>query len=148
MTLERELDRRGLIIAPNEGTSMLPLLREGRDLMVIRRKPPEGVRRYDAVLFKRGERYVLHRVLRVRPDGCVLCGDHQYRREFGVGEAQILGVLTAVVRDGREISVTDPRMRLYVHLWCDLFWIRAAILFAKALPGRILRRLRAKAKRG
>jgi hypothetical protein len=54
----------------------------------------------------------------------------------------MVGILTAVIRDGKKtISVTDPVYRLYVHLWCDLFPIRAAALFGKTLPARIRRKL-------
>lgn len=35
----------------------------------------------------------------------------------------------------------DRKYRLYVHLWCDFFFIRAVILWIKALPGRLKRKL-------
>ena len=52
-----------------------------------------------------------------------------------------IGVLTAVIRDGQKLPVTDQRYRLYVHLWCDLFYLRAAVLWCRDLPGRIKRKL-------
>ena len=58
-------------------------------------------------------------------------------KEYGITDRHIIGVLKAVVRDGREIPVTDRKYRFYVHLWCDLFPIRALILKVKRLPGRI-----------
>ena len=67
-SFEEELDRRGVLVFTNKGRSMLPLLREDRDLMVIEKKGPERCKKYDAVLFKRGEKYVLHRILKVRPE--------------------------------------------------------------------------------
>ena len=85
---------------------------------------------------------LLHRILEVRPDGYVLCGDNRRQREYGVRDRHMVGILTAVIRDGKKtISVTDPVYRLYVHLWCDLFPIRAAALFGKTLPARIRRKL-------
>ena len=50
-TFEEILDRFGKLVYPNKGVSMKPLLRQGRDLMVIERKGPEPCRKYDAVLF-------------------------------------------------------------------------------------------------
>ena len=121
---------------------MMPMLRQRRDLLIIER-PRRPLRQYDVPLFKRDSgKYILHRILQVRPDGYVLCGDNQWRREYGVREEQIIGVLTAFVRDGREIQVTDRGYRLYVHLWCDLFPVRAAALWCRALPGRIKRKIR------
>lgn len=74
---------------------MLPLQRQHRDLMMIERKPCHRLKKYDVPVFKRGNgQYVLHRTLRVDTDGCVLCGDNQYRREYGIRDEQIVGVMT------------------------------------------------------
>lgn len=138
---EDVLARGEKLVYTNVGNSMMPMLRQRRDLLIIER--PQGrLKRYDVPLYRREcGKYILHRVLGVRADGYVMCGDNQWRREFGVTDAQVIGVLTAFVRDGVEIPVTDGRYRLYVHLWCDLFWLRAAILLCRALPGRIRREL-------
>ena len=49
--------------------------------------------------------------------------------------------LRRVIRDGKEIPVTDKRYRWYVHIWCDLFYIRAGILFVKARAARLRRKM-------
>ena len=139
---EDVLARDGKLIYTGVGTSMLPMLRQRRDLLIIR--PAAGpLRKYDVPLYRRDTgKYILHRIVKVRPDGYVLCGDHQWRREYGITDRHIVGVLTAFVRDGREISVTDRRYRLYAHVWCDLFWLRAGALWCLALPGRVKRKLK------
>lgn len=38
-TFEAEIEKHGRLVYTNKGTSMLPLLREGKDLFVIVRKP-------------------------------------------------------------------------------------------------------------
>ncbi len=53
LTFEELLERDGQIAYTNKGVSMMPLLRQGRDLMVIDKKGPEPCKKYDAVLFKR-----------------------------------------------------------------------------------------------
>lgn len=128
-TFEEQLRKHGTLVYTNVGDSMMPLLRQNRDLMVIQKKGPERLRKYDVAFYRRpaGE-YVLHRVLKVCPDSYVICGDNRWNREYDVPDEWILGVLTAVVRDGKEIPVTDWRYRLYVHVWCDLFYLRALIL--------------------
>ena len=141
-TFEAELERHGTLVYPNVGVSMMPLLRQGRDLMIISRRPAGRLKKYDAVLYKRGDRYILHRILKVREKDYVICGAHNWKREYGITDDQIIGVLTAFVRDGVETPVTDRRYLRYVHLWCDFFPIRAAILWCKALPYRIKRKLR------
>lgn len=139
---EDVLARDGKLVYTGVGMSMLPMLRPRRDLIILER-PRSPLQKYDVPLYKRDSgQYVLHRVLKVRADGYVLCGDNQWQREYGITDRQIIGVLTAFVRDGQEIPVTDPRYRVYVHLWCDLFWLRAAVLWCLALPGRIQRKLK------
>ena len=131
-TYEEQLALHGQLVYTNVGDSMMPLLRENRDLMVITRKNPGRMKKYDAILYRRPDgKYIMHRILKVRKDDYILCGDNRWQRETGVKDDWILGVLTAVIRDGKEISVEDWRYRLYVHLWCDFFYIRGGILWLK-----------------
>ena len=127
-TFEEILARDGRLVYTNVGDSMLPLIRQGRDLLVIRR--PEGrLKKYDIPLYKRDSgQYVLHRVLKVRPHDYVICGDNRWSRETGITDRHVIGVLTDIVRDGKEISITDWKIRLYEYLWCDLFPLRACVL--------------------
>ncbi len=141
-TFEEEIERSGKIIYSNKGVSMMPLIKQGRDLMVIEKKGEGRLRRYDAPLFKRENgQYVLHRILKVRENDYVLCGDHQWIKEYGITDDQIIGVLTAVIRKGRMVPVTKFSYRMYVHLWCDFFWVRALILKGKYYAGAVLRKL-------
>lgn len=141
-TFEAQLEKHGTLVYTNVGDSMMPLLRQNRDLMVIARKGEGRCKKYDAVLYRRptGE-YVLHRILKVRKEDYVICGDNRWVREYGVPDSWILGVLTAVIRNGKEIPVTDWRYQLYVHLWCDLFYVRASILRGRSLLRRLKRKL-------
>lgn len=129
LTYEEELRRSGKLIYTNVGDSMMPMLRQKRDLLIVEPRPEGRCRRYDVVLYKRPSgQYVLHRILKVRKDGYVLCGDNQWFLEQDVPDEWIFGVLTGFVRDGKQISVKDFKYRCYVHLWCDFFWLRAPIV--------------------
>ena len=83
------LKENGRITYSNVGVSMLPLLRQGRDLMVIERKNGESFKKYDAVLFRRPnargrDDYVLHRILRINKDGSYwIVGDNCCTRLLG-----------------------------------------------------------------
>ena len=122
------LAQEGQLIYTSVGNSMRPLIRQGRDLLVI--EPTwDRLKRLDVPLYKRDSgQYVLHRVLRVRENDYVICGDNRWHRETGITDQNIIGVLTAIIRDGKKLPVTDWRYRLYVHLWCDLFPLRAFVL--------------------
>lgn len=146
LTFEQLLERDGYLAYTNKGVSMLPLLRQDRDVMVIKRKGDIRCKKLDAVLFKRPGRigrgaYVMHRVLRVNGDSTYwIVGDNCVTGET-VAEENIIGILTAVVRDGKTIPVTDRRYRLYVNTWCRCYPLRIAILRTKQSAGRCLRKL-------
>ncbi|MBR4460670.1 MAG: hypothetical protein IKS26_04100, partial [Paludibacteraceae bacterium] len=60
-TFEDILDCEGRLVYTNVGTSMMPLLRQRHDLMVIEKKGPERLHWLDVPLFKRDNgQYVLH----------------------------------------------------------------------------------------
>ena len=140
-TFEEILARDGQLVYTNVGDSMQPLIRQGRDLLVI--KPKTGrLKKYDIPLYRRDSgQYVLHRILKVRPDDYVICGDNRWSREYGITDRHVVGVLTAIIRDGQEIPMTDWRLRLYAHLWCDLFPLRAGILRCLSVMKRVRRRI-------
>ena len=91
-TFEDILERDGRLVYTNVGTSMMPLLRERRDLMVIEKKGQERLHWLDVPLFKRDNgQYVLHRVMWVRKNDYVICGDNQWYLERGITDKHILG---------------------------------------------------------
>ena len=100
------------------GVSMLPLLREGRDLFTVRRKEPgERCRPGDVVLYRRPpSHYVLHRVMQVRNEDYVILGDNCIAREYGIRDEDILGVMTGYVRKGKAHSTKELPCRLYTFL--------------------------------
>lgn len=139
---EDVIERDGRLIYTNVGDSMRPLIRQDRDLLIIE-KPNGRLKKHDVPLYKRDSgQYVLHRVLKVRENDYVICGDNRYSKEYGITDRHIIGVLTAVVRNGKEVPITDWRYRIYVHLWCDFFPIRALILKAKHFPKWLKRKLK------
>ena len=102
-----------------------------RQLLIIE-KVSGRLKKYDVPLYKRDSgQYVLHRIIKVRKDDYVMCGDNRWQKEYGITNRHIIGVLTGVIRDGKTISVNDKKYRLYVHLWCDFFHVRALILKVK-----------------
>ena len=76
------------------------------------------------VLYKKGENYILHRILRVLPEGYIIAGDNNTFLEYDVKDEQIMGVMVRVLRDGKEIYMTDIKYRMYVHIWCDFYPVR------------------------
>ncbi|MFR0880407.1 MAG: S24/S26 family peptidase [Oscillospiraceae bacterium] len=128
-TFENEINRSGKLVYTNVGDSMKPLIRQGKDLLIIE-KADRRLKKYDVPLYRRESgQYVLHRILKVRENDYIICGDNRWQKEYGITDRHIIGVLTAVVRNGNHaISVSSFRYRIYVHIWCDLFPLRALAL--------------------
>ena len=107
----------GRLVYTVRGVSMLPLLRQKRDLVIIERRGPGRCAAGDVVLYHHDPgRYVLHRIVEVRPEDYIILGDNCVTREYGITDDEILGVMTGLVRGGRTYAVTGRGMRLYTAL--------------------------------
>lgn len=101
---------------PN-GTSMLPMIRQGMDSVTLSPLPAR-LKKHDLPLYQRDDgQFVLHRILHVgQTITCI--GDNQYDRETGLRRDQMIGLVTAFSRNGKEYSVSDWRYWLYCRFWC------------------------------
>lgn len=98
------------------GTSMLPMLRQGMDKVVL--SPISGkLKKYDLPLYQRANgQFVLHRIVEVG-DTYTCLGDNQFDKEPGLRQEQMIAVVTAFTRGDREIPVTAWHYRLYCRFW-------------------------------
>ena len=80
------------------GTSMLPLLRQDVDSVILR--TDDHIKKGDICLYKRNNGdFVLHRVVKAEPDGTfVFRGDNQTIAEPKIGKEQIIAKVTCVMR--------------------------------------------------
>ena len=128
LTYEEIIRRDGKYIFTPVGTSMLPLLRQRRDTVLV--EDSFGIfKKNDVVLYKRksGE-YILHRILKIENDSFTMCGDNQTDLEKGIGKEQILGVMTAFWRGEKMIKATAPLYRFYTCIWCCSLKLRKVML--------------------
>ena len=130
-SFEEMLQDQGYIVYTNVGNSMMPLLRPRRDVIEIRIKPQGRCHKYDVVLYKRRGGYILHRILRVLPDGYLIAGDHNTFIETDVTDDMILGIMQRIIRNGKSITVNNYIYRFYVHLWCDWYPFRFFLIRIK-----------------
>lgn len=140
-TYEQELREKGCLIYTTTGMSMRPFLRSGQDLMVIEAKKEVRCRVRDVVLYRRTSgKYVLHRIMAVRKDDYVLCGDNCWQLEPGIRDDQILGVLTAVIREGRRTEVSELSYRAKVFAWWLFYPVRAVAFWLRQQYGAFRRK--------
>ena len=121
-----------------KGTSMLPLLKEGRDSVTLT-APPRRLQKYDIIFYQRDNgQYVLHRVVRVG-DTYTCMGDHQYAPERGIRRDQIIAVCSSFVRKGKSIPSNSKRWRIYAILWHYSRPVRRVLNGARGWIARIFK---------
>ncbi len=141
--IEEILAEGGIYVGTTKGVSMRPMMREGRDTVAV--KPLAGrAKKYDVVLYRRGESYVFHRVVKVLPESYVICGDNCHRKEYGIKDADLLGVLCEFYRGEKKIKLDGLGYRFYCRLILPL---RPVKMFCKRVGGAILRGLRLQKKK-
>ena len=117
MPLIKELlaDGRSVRFAP-KGTSMLPMLRQGIDAVVL--SPLQGkLKKYDLPLYQRHDgSFVLHRIAKVG-DRYTCIGDNQFKMEPGLRHEQMIGVVSAFYRGTKRWEVSSVGYRLYCRFW-------------------------------
>jgi len=120
------------------GVSMLPMLRQGVDSVILSPVPGK-LRKYDLPLYQRENgQYILHRVVKAG-ETYTCIGDNQFQYEEGVEHSQMIALVTAFTRGNREIPVTDPGYCLYCRLWHHTRSIRRFLRRAKNWIKRHLR---------
>ena len=121
-SFEELLARDGKLVYKTKGTSMEPMLRQNRDLVVIR-VPVSRLRKFDVALYKRGKDYVLHRVIEAKDGYYLIRGDNTYSFEH-VPDSAVIGVLSAFQRKGKLYETTNAGYQRYVRFWNAIYPLR------------------------
>lgn len=144
--IRRVLESEGVFVSTSVGISMWPMLRSRKDTIVIR--PIQGrLKRFDVPLYYRNGKLILHRVIRVLPEGYDIRGDNCLGTEKNVSEECMLGVLTEFWRGEKKVELCSFSYRFYVRFWHFLFPLRAFTKRVRAYCMAALARLKKLFKR-
>lgn len=127
--IEETLASGGTVKLPITGTSMLPLLRAGRDTVTL--SPVTGdLQKFDIPFYRRRDgAFVLHRIVTCAEDNTyTLCGDNQWVLEKDIRAEQIIGVVSEITRNGKTFSVNSKKYKRYVRIWHRLLPVRKYIV--------------------
>jgi len=120
-----------------KGTSMLPILRQGIDSVALV-KPEFPLRRGQIIFYQRKSgQYVLHRIIGVKKDAYMLCGDNQTCKEDGITENMIIAVVSRIYRRDREVS--QKACKIYEFLWRPFIIRRGVHFLRRKLGGKTKR---------
>ena len=100
------------------GTSMLPLLVQGEDSVVLRRSD-KPLKKKDIAFYRRDNgQFVLHRIVKVSRRGIyTMCGDNQTVLEKGIRPDQIIGYVSGVYKKDVLLDRASLKNRLYLFFW-------------------------------
>ncbi len=141
VSMLRELTREGkevsMIIS---GNSMSPFLIHARDSICFQapwREPQPG----DMVFFERPTgQFVMHRVLKKKPEGYYIVGDAQTDIEGPVQPERIFAIITKVCRKGKWIGPGNFWWEFFEHIWLRIIPLRRGVIRLYGVFSRIKRR--------
>ncbi len=140
--MKEKLDAGGTTYFNPRGTSMLPMLHNDGDKVKLK-KADKPLKKYDLPLYIRDDgAFVLHRVVR-KPsaDGTyTMCGDNQWQLERGIRHEQIVGVVVAFKRNGKEYGTDNRLYKLYCRIWVGIMPLRHLVFGGRNRLVRLIRR--------
>jgi hypothetical protein len=112
-----------------KGVSMFPLIRGGKDDVVLRPCSAEELRPMDVVLFKYKGKHLLHRIIRREGNRLLIQGDGSYVAQEQCSVDAVIGKVQAIVRSsGKAVSVESWQWRLPSFVWWKLGVLRNPFL--------------------
>ncbi|WP_025725635.1 S24/S26 family peptidase [Acholeplasma granularum] len=92
------------------GNSMLPFYKNGETIVTLKKE--DTYKKLDVVLFKYQNRFVLHRIIKIKNNTYFIKGDGSFRTEV-VSKPDILGKVIKFTTKNKTIKC----YQLKVHLW-------------------------------
>ena len=128
--IERSINELGYAVAPITGTSMLPLLKEGRDLVELESCSQERLKKGNVVLYKKNDgTLVLHRIIKTENgEFFTVLGDHQFKNAERVNKNQIIAVACGFFIKGRYVNEKTRWYRMYKKIWLSSLTVRRCFL--------------------
>lgn len=139
-SIEEILSSLGVYASVTKGGSMLPLLRAGRDAVYI--VPlTRPLKKYDVILFRQGEKYILHRIIKFTEGGYICRGDNNFFTE-SVAYGDVIGVLIRYQGNGKTHEADTSAFRLRGALVGISYPVRLLWRKARRLGVRLLRKIK------
>lgn len=115
LNLESAIAEMGQVITSTAGTSMYPMLRNKRDMVVVGRVERK-LKKYDVPVYRlKSGKIVMHRILKVKENGYIIRGDNLIKKEYDITDENIIGALKAFYRNGKYYDCeTSKAYKVYI----------------------------------
>lgn len=119
------LKEKGLILLSPTGDSMLPFIKQNLDIVKLE-SLTKPLKKYDVILFKKQDDYILHRIIRIK-DAFVVCrGDNEFTSDI-VNIGDIVAVMSGLYRKEKYIDQKDYIRKATIRLWYFFSFFRKFI---------------------
>ena len=117
------------VILRLKGNSMYPLLRNGKDVVVLGKCPAESLQPMDVVLFRYRGKHVLHRIIRREGERLLIQGDGSIVAKEECTVDDVVGKVLRICRpSGKEIPVSSWQWTIPSRVWRGLGFLRIWLL--------------------
>ena len=111
--IKEVIDKGGEFRLFPRGTSMLPLLCEGDDSVML--GAATDIKEGDVLFYRRKNgAFVLHRLIEKRDGTFTMCGDHQVGLEYGIEPHQVLAKMVGYYKGDVYHAIDEPQYLEYV----------------------------------
>lgn len=116
--VEKELEEGKTVKIRLKGSSMFPLLRSGRDSVILVKSPAHSLKPMDVVLFRYRGKYILHRIIKRDGVRLLIQGDGVISAIEQCTVDDVVGKVVKVCRSsGKTIDVDNWRWTFASRLW-------------------------------
>lgn len=142
LLMQEQLDEGKNVSFVPRGQSMMPMIKGGEDLLILRKH--EGrLHLFDVALYYRRDidAYVVHRVVGFKKDKTyVMLGDNNFQREYGISDDDVIGVVINYYHKGKMHSVTSFTYKVYCEFWYYSrpfrhLWCKSREVLSKRIKG-------------
>lgn len=113
------LNETDFVRIPVKGKSMRPFLKEGRDKVVLTKADAASIKKGDIVVFKKGDAYLLHRVVSLGGGVFSIMGDNETNPDCGISPQSIVASVKSVERNGKVIDKNHPLWQFYSRVFTN-----------------------------
>ena len=131
-SIKEALETDGKYTGLTLGTSMRPMIHQGRDNIIVVR-PKGRLKKYDVALYVTDYgKYIMHRVVEVHPDHYIITGDNLLAKEY-VTDDMICGKLAGFYKNGKKYVYCEngKLYKIYSRVWVALKPLRPISIFAQ-----------------
>lgn len=136
--VEQIVSSGGMIQMHVKGNSMRTLLRNDKDTVELARIEAGELRRGMVVLFRHGDRHILHRIRRIDGNKLIIKGDGNYRLTEYAVRSDVAAYVDRIERNGRSIGYRSCRWHLLTTASLAVKLIRTAYIDTKIAAKKLL----------